>query len=168
MNMNKENLPEINNNQVDSDKDQKQTRLGVGIIGDSTNNDIVMTKLWVSNDKVDNIEINLIGASFSETRAKKIEAQLRNKSLENIEIILDYHFNRSLKQVEYPLDIIYESVIRSLDDVKNPKPQPPSEEAVIVNDSIPANDTKPEPPSDQADKNRTNRDSTDQNQQENT
>lgn len=110
-------------------------KTGVGIVGDSTNHDIVMTKIHIYEDDVIKIKINMIGEEFSECRAKRLEEQLQNRSLDDAKLVLDYDYYKQKHFNDYPLDVLYESIIRAIDNLKEYVQPEPSQDITEENET---------------------------------
>jgi hypothetical protein len=99
---------------------------GIGIYGDSTSNELAMTRIWIEENKITKLEIRVIGSELSNLRASRIEKQLKNKSIHDIELMLDYDLYKEKFQKQIQLDHIYESIIRCIDAVKKRGHEPQS------------------------------------------
>lgn len=100
---------------------------GLGIVGDTTNHDLIMTRIWVKDNICENITISVLGKEFTKTRAQKVERHLKGKSIDDIEFIVGYNTLRKKDELSFPLDILFESIYRALDDYHRRQEMPPEE-----------------------------------------
>jgi len=86
---------------------------GVGIYGDTTTHDLIMTRLWVRNDILESIEIRVLGSDFIKKHAEKFECQLKGKKIYDAEFILGMSPQTSRGGFSDPLDAVYLSITRA-------------------------------------------------------
>ena len=102
-----------------NNSDETTARTCVGITGNSGNNDLAMAKLWVLDGVLKKIEIRTVGTDFLITRGKNAVRQLSGKTLNEIELYLDYSVS-SAQREQPELDPVFEAIIRAMDDCHKP------------------------------------------------
>jgi len=112
----------------------------LGIVGDTTNHDLVMTRLWIRDNICENISISVLGAEFTKARALKVEKHLKGKKLDDIELIIGLKTLRKTDELSSPLDVLFESIYRACDDYQ--KRQEMKIEEAIQSDETPVDTGK--------------------------
>jgi hypothetical protein len=95
---------------------------GTGIVGDSTNHYVAMTRLWITDDKIiEKVDIQVAGAEFDCEHADRLSKKFIDRPIEEMNFILDYKQDRSHQYEHIIPDIVYESIIRAIDSYFNPR-----------------------------------------------
>lgn len=119
--MNDENITESKPDESAEPKPESQQNIFFGIVGNSTNHDLVMTRLWISNNIIENIEIKVIGSDFTKSIAARAAEHIKGKSIADTEFITDFEPDVKHGEESNNLDIVYESIIQALADFHKPR-----------------------------------------------
>jgi hypothetical protein len=90
----------------------------VGIAGDTTNHDLIMTRIWIRDNVCENISIDVLGAEFTKARARKIEKHLKGKKIDDIQLIIGLNMSFTRGESNFPLDALFESICRAVNDYR--------------------------------------------------
>ena len=93
---------------------------GIGIVGDTTTHDLVMTRIWVQDGIISNAEIRVLGGEFTRQHASKLEQKLRGKKATDAEFIMGLNENARPCGGCGPLDTVYESIRRAFCNYHKP------------------------------------------------
>ena len=126
-------------------KPEVQQATCCGIVGNSTNHDMVMTRLWISEDNIiENVEIKVIGLNFTKDIATRATKHLRGKGIADFEFIADFDPEGDFCKDCVNLNIVYESIIHALADFHKPHETPvESEPEVKVQSGDDSSEEKP-------------------------
>jgi NifU-like protein involved in Fe-S cluster formation len=109
---------------------EKEQVVGAGIVGNSTNHDLAMTRLWVSDNIIENAEIRIIGSDCIKQQAEQIVKQIKGKTVPDIEFLVDFNPDDVPDLECLNLNIIYESIIKALADLRKSPEKPAKTEPV--------------------------------------
>ncbi|MCD6216590.1 hypothetical protein J7L05_01880 [bacterium] len=111
-------------------KPEKEQVVGSGIVGNSTNHDIAMTRLWVSGNIIENVEIRIIGSDWTKKQAEQLTEQIKGKTVPDVEFLVDFNPDDIPDLESLNLNIIYESIIKALADLRKSPEKPERAEPV--------------------------------------
>jgi NifU-like protein involved in Fe-S cluster formation len=128
--MNEEKTIEPKPDETAEAKPEKEQVIGSGIVGNSTNHDLAMTRLWVSGNIIENVEIRIIGSDWIKKQAEQLTEQIKGKTISDVEFLVDFNPDDVPDLESLNLNIIYESIIKALADLRKSPEKPEQAEPV--------------------------------------
>ncbi len=113
-------------------KPEKEQVVGFGIVGNSTNHDLAMSRLWVSDNMIENAEIRIIGSDCIKQQAEQLVTQIKGKSVPDVEFLVEFNPDDIPDLECLNLNIIYESIIKALVDLRKSPEEPDKTEPVVA------------------------------------
>lgn len=128
--MNEEKTIEPKPDESTEAKPETEQVVGSGIVGNSTNHDLAMTRLWVSGEVIENVEIRIIGSDCVKQQAEQLIGQIKGKTVSDVEFLVDFNPDDVADLECLNLNIIYESIIKALLDLRKSSEKPDKTEPV--------------------------------------